>query len=85
MGEYEVVDTDAGNIDACSFCGYKAGRSEGHRRKTEWLRDRYGEGLQFKVIRSRKSGDIGMIEYAVPPENSVHVARKGPAAMSDAL
>jgi len=63
-GDYEIIDTNAANISACSFCGYKAGGSEGHRRKSQWLRERYAEGLKFKVLRSRESGDIGMIEYA---------------------
>ncbi|MDD5327811.1 MAG: GNAT family N-acetyltransferase [Phycisphaerae bacterium] len=65
MREYEIVDTNAGNISACSFCGYKAGRSEGHHRKSKWLKERYAEGLKFKVLRSREFGDIGMIEYAL--------------------
>ena len=64
MREYEVVDTNADNIGACSFCGYKAGKNEGHRRKCDWLKKRYAEGLRFKVLRSRQAGDIGMIEYA---------------------
>jgi len=29
MGDYEIVDTNAGNINACGFCGYKPGRTEG--------------------------------------------------------
>jgi L-amino acid N-acyltransferase YncA len=66
MREYEIVDTNAGNISACSFCGYyKPGRSEGHHRKSKWLKERYAEGLRFKVLRSREFGDIGMIEYAL--------------------
>lgn len=64
QGEYEIIDTNAGTISDCGFCGYKAGRSEGHRRKADWLKDRYAEGLRFKVLRSREFGDIGMIEYA---------------------
>ena len=64
MREYEVVETNADNIVACSFCGYKGGKNEGHRRKSDWLKKRYAEGLRFKVLRSREFGDIGMIEYA---------------------
>ena len=64
MREYEVVDTNADNIGGCGFCGYKAGKNEGHRRKCDWLKKRYAEGLRFKVLRSREFGDIGMIEYA---------------------
>ncbi|MBN1420437.1 MAG: GNAT family N-acetyltransferase [Planctomycetes bacterium] len=65
MAEYEIIDTHAGNIGTCGFCGYKAGRTEGHHRKSAWLKERYAEGLKFKVLRSREFGDIGMIEYAV--------------------
>jgi len=63
MREYEIIDTNAENIDGCGFCGYKAGRNLGHRRKADWLKERYAEGLRFKVLRSKKFGDIGMIEY----------------------
>ena len=62
--DYEIVDTNADNIGACTLCGNQAGRNEGHRRKSDWLKRRYAEGLRFKVLRSREFGDIGMIEYA---------------------
>jgi GNAT superfamily N-acetyltransferase len=65
MGEYEIIDTDAENIGSCGFCGYKNANSLGHRRKTDWLKKRYAEGLRFKVLRSRTAGDVGMIEYAL--------------------
>jgi ribosomal protein S18 acetylase RimI-like enzyme len=64
MREYEIVDTDADNIGGCGICGRKPGRTEGYRRKRDWLRKRYAEGLRFKVLRSREFGDIGVIEYA---------------------
>jgi hypothetical protein len=56
---------NADNIGGCGFCGYKGGKNEGHRRKSDWLKKRYSEGLSFKVLRSREFGDVGMIEYAV--------------------
>jgi predicted N-acetyltransferase YhbS len=65
MTDYEIVDTNAENISSCSFCGYKDANNLGHRRKTDWLNERYAEGLRFKVLRSRRVGDIGMIEYAL--------------------
>jgi GNAT superfamily N-acetyltransferase len=65
MKEYEVIDTNADNVGSCAFCGYRSNENEGHRRKAEWLRKRYAEGLRFKVLRSREFGDIGMIEYAL--------------------
>ena len=40
MREYEIVDTNAENIVWCVFCGYKAGSNLGHRRKTDWLKER---------------------------------------------
>jgi len=64
MREYEIVDTNADNIGACSLCGNKSDKNEGRRRKSDWLKQRYAEGLRFKVLRSRECGDIGMIEYA---------------------
>ncbi len=65
MRGYEIVDTNAENIGGCGFCGYKDASNLGHRRKTDWLKERYAEGLRFKVLRSQTFGDIGMIEYAL--------------------
>jgi L-amino acid N-acyltransferase YncA len=64
MSEYKIVDTNAGNIGGCGLCGYTSGKNEGRRRKLDWLKKRYAEGLRYKVLRSRELGDIGMIEYA---------------------
>jgi L-amino acid N-acyltransferase YncA len=64
MKEYEIIDTNADNIDGCSLCGNKNANNLGFRRKTNWLKERYAEGLRYKVLRSKKFGDIGMIEYA---------------------
>ena len=64
MKEHEIIDTNADNIGGCGLCGNKAGKNEGHRRKCDWLKKRYAEGLRYKVLRSREFGDIGMIEYA---------------------
>ena len=68
MREYEVIDTNADNIDGCGICGRRPGRTEGYRRKCEWLKQRYAEGLRYKVLRSRQFGDIGVIEYAPGPQ-----------------
>jgi hypothetical protein len=64
MRDYEIIDTNADNIGGCGVCGRKPGRTDGHRRKCDWLKRRYAEGLRFKVLRSREFGDIGVIEYA---------------------
>jgi len=63
MKEYEIIDTNAESIGGCDICGRKPGRTEGYRRKCDWLKQHYAEGLRFKVLRSRQFGDIGVIEY----------------------
>lgn len=65
MSDYQIIDTHADNIGGCSHCGNKNSNNLGHRRKTDWLRERYAEGLRYKVLRSEKFGDVGMIEYAL--------------------
>ncbi len=56
MREYEIVDTNADNIGGCGICGRKPGKTEGHRRKCDWLKKHYAEGLRFKVLHSRQFG-----------------------------
>ncbi|MHC4625510.1 MAG: GNAT family N-acetyltransferase [Planctomycetota bacterium] len=74
MSDYQIIDTNADNIGGCSLCGNKNANNLGLRRKRNWLKERYAEGLRYKVLRSEKFGDIGMIEYALgnhawrPPE-----------------
>ena len=63
MSDYQIIDTNADNIGGCSLCGNKNANNLGLRRKTNWLKERYAEGLRYKVLRSRKFGDVGMIEY----------------------
>ncbi|HPA21484.1 MAG TPA: GNAT family N-acetyltransferase [Verrucomicrobiae bacterium] len=65
MSDYRIINTNADNIGGCSHCGNKNTNNLGHRRKTNWLRERYAEGLRYKVLRSKKFGDVGMIEYAL--------------------
>jgi hypothetical protein len=64
MKEYEIIDTHAGNIGGCGICGRKPGKTEGYRRKCDWLKKQYAEGLRYKVLRSPEFGDVGVIEYA---------------------
>lgn len=64
MSEYEIVDTNAENIGGCDICGRKPGRTEGYRRKCDWLKKCYADGLRYKVLRSQEFGDVGVIEYA---------------------
>jgi len=48
MGDYQIIDTNADNISACSLCGNKHANNVGHRRKTNSLTERYTEGLRYK-------------------------------------
>ena len=65
MSDYQIFETNAENLGGCSLCGNKDPKKLGYRRKTNWLKERYAEGLKYKVLRSEEFGDIGMIEYAV--------------------
>jgi GNAT superfamily N-acetyltransferase len=65
MSNYEIIDTNVDNLGACSLCGNKDPNNSGYRRKADWLKQCYTEGLRYKVLRSREFGDVGMIEYAL--------------------
>jgi len=63
----EIIDTNAKNISNYGFCGYKDIKQEGCRRKINWLKKRFAEGMKFKVLHSTERGAVGAIEY-VPGE-----------------
>ncbi|HVM48351.1 MAG TPA: GNAT family N-acetyltransferase [Candidatus Acidoferrum sp.] len=65
MSDYQIIDTNAENIGGRSLCGNKNPKNLGHCRKATWLKEHYAEGLKYKVLRSKKFGDVGMIEYAI--------------------
>lgn len=67
MNGVEIIDTDAGNIYDHEICSYKDTRQEGYKRKAEWLKKRFSEGMRFKKLHSEEDGDIGSIEY-IPGE-----------------
>jgi GNAT superfamily N-acetyltransferase len=67
--EIEIIDTNPDNICDYGFCGIKNIKQEGYKRKTEWLRQRFSEGLRFKVLHSAKEGSVGIIEY-IPGRNT---------------
>ena len=64
MNEIEIIDTNAENIHNYGFCGYKSAKQEGYSRKLDWLRQRFPEGLKFKVLYSAGDGAVGFIEYS---------------------
>ena len=69
MGEIGIVDTRADNICDHSLCGYKSIKQEGYKRKTDWLKKRFKEGMKVKILHSPRDGSVGMIEY-VPGEHA---------------
>jgi hypothetical protein len=67
MSDLQVIDTNSDNIHNYSFCGYKSIKQEGYRRKIDWLKQRFAEGMKFKVLYSENDGAVGFIEY-IPGE-----------------
>ena len=63
----KIIDTNLDNILEYGICGYKNIKHEGLRRKIEWLRDRFLEGMKIKTLYSDEDGTQGMIEY-IPGE-----------------
>ena len=50
MSEVEIINIDSSNVCDYGFCGYKNPKQEGYRRKTEWLKKRFDEGLRVKAL-----------------------------------
>lgn len=63
MAEIQILDTNADNICDHPLCGYKNIKQEGYKRKTDWLKRRFKEGMKVKMLHSAKDGSVGMIEY----------------------
>lgn len=63
MNKIEIIDTNADNICDFGFCGYKNIKQEGYKRKIDWLKQRFSEGIKIKVLYSPKDGFAGFIEY----------------------
>jgi len=63
MNHVEIIDTNSDNICEFGFCGYRNIKQEGYKRKIDWLKQRFSEGLKFKVLYSAKEGAVGFVEY----------------------
>ena len=61
--DVKIVDTNLDNILEYGVCGYKNIKNEGLKRKIEWLKDRFSEGMKIKTLVSDKDGPQGLIEY----------------------
>jgi len=67
MSTLEVIDTNEENIYNYKLCFYKNIKQEGYRQKAEWLKQRFSEGLKYKLLCSTDEGVIAAIEY-IPGE-----------------
>jgi N-acetylglutamate synthase-like GNAT family acetyltransferase len=67
MSKGRIVDMAADNIFDYGFCGTKSIQHEGCRRKAEWFKKRYAEGMKYKVLYSEEKRAVGLIEY-IPGE-----------------
>jgi GNAT superfamily N-acetyltransferase len=67
MSEVKIVDINLNNVTGFGLCGYKNVKQEGYKRKTDWLKKRFKQGMKVKILDSPEDGAVGMIEY-VPGE-----------------
>jgi hypothetical protein len=67
MEGLQIINTDSLNIHEFGMCGYKNIKQEGYLRKIEWIKQRYKEGLRYKVLYAEQEGAVGAIEY-IPGE-----------------
>jgi ribosomal protein S18 acetylase RimI-like enzyme len=67
MKNYKIIDTDAGNIGNFGMCGYKNPKHTGYQRKIEWVKERFGEGMKYKILLDADGNAVGAIEY-IPAE-----------------
>ncbi len=67
MSNVAIIDADGENICSYGFCGYSNMKQEGYKRKTNWLKKRFSEGLRFKLLQVDGKETAGFIEY-IPGE-----------------
>ena len=65
---YRIVEVDAENIDDIGlYCSRSKQKEEGYQRKVTWIKDRFKEGLEYRVLlvdEGRKDlAYRGMIEF----------------------
>jgi predicted GNAT family acetyltransferase len=63
MDDVEIIEINEDNITEHSLCFYKNPKVEGYKIKCEWLKNRFLEGLRYKILYSKNDGDVGTIEY----------------------
>jgi len=63
MAKVKIIDTSPDTIGNYAMCGYKNIKNEGYKNKLEWIKDRYNEGMRYKILESDIDGAVGGIEY----------------------
>jgi L-amino acid N-acyltransferase YncA len=65
--DVRLEKVDAGNLSTCGVGCITSRSHEGRRRKVDWLRRRFTEGLRFLLFRDGHGTPLGFLEY-VPGE-----------------
>jgi len=69
MENAKIIDTNPSNIHQFGMCAYKDMKQPGYKNKVEWTKNRFKEGLRYKVLFTEEDGAVGNIEY-IPGENA---------------
>lgn len=71
--DFQVIEVNEGNVSETGFfCFMSKKNAEGYRRKLNWLKARFNEGLKIKMLKLPERGFIEYIpgEYAWRPVNA---------------
>ncbi|MQY78458.1 MAG: GNAT family N-acetyltransferase [Bacteroidetes bacterium] len=71
--DFQVIEVNEGNVTETGFYCYMSKKNaEGYRRKLNWLKGRFNEGLKIKMLKLPERGFIEYIpgEYAWRPVNA---------------
>ena len=63
MDKICIIDTSRENIGQYAMCGYKDPKNRGYQHKINWVKERFSEGLRYKILESEEKGAVGAIEY----------------------
>ncbi len=63
MNDIDIINLNIENIDEHGCYCLMNKKQKGHTQKIDWLKKRFQEGLKAKILRSKKDGNIGYIEY----------------------
>ncbi len=64
---YEIIDVNPSNLEQIGlFCKQSQKKGEGYLNKIEWIKDRFSEGLKYKILKVKEQNKYsyrGFIEY----------------------